>query len=243
MSRFTPSRTLTLVFAATALLSAAIVSTLQGKATDHAFQADTPHRVADCLDALIQPRFQDDRAGVFGVTRVVTPAQLAGVEGHYGLALLQPKTLRETVLLHLTNAAHHDYVIAFLHCAHVPGHYANTHIPANADAKPYLRLLATRPSPIAAQSQQTLTAPIGFLGPSPLGGADFAAISRQSIAALPRLRRGTYQEATVNNWLVVMRPIAAGKASCLGCHTGAKQGDTLGVMVYAVSKKPETDAR
>jgi len=40
----------------------------------------------------------------------------------------------------------------------------------------------------------------------------------------------------VEDWLVVMRPIRATKPSCLGCHAGAKPGDTLGAMVYTVQK-------
>ena len=34
-----------------------------------------------------------------------------------------------------------------------------------------------------------------------------------------------------------MRPVLASKQECLGCHKGARTGDTLGVMVYAVSKE------
>ena len=166
MSRSTPPRALTLVSASTVLLSAITLASLRGQAADHAFQADAPHQVADCLDALIQPRFQDDRAGVFGITRVVTPEQLAGVEGHYGLALLQPKTPTETALLHQANAARHDYVIAFLHCAHVPGHYANTHIsgrsryqavPAPAGNTP---ILDGRPVPADTRCSHTAIWPL-----------------------------------------------------------------------------------
>ena len=40
----------------------------------------------------------------------------------------------------------------------------------------------------------------------------------------------------LGNWRLVLRPVLASRDSCLGCHAGAKRGDTLGVMVYAVDK-------
>ena len=240
MSRFTPSRALLLVSAGTALLSAATLASSHGQA-GHYFQTDTTHQVADCLDSLIQPRFQDNRAGVFGLTRVVTPEQLAGVRGHMGLAVLQPKTPTEAALLHQANAAHRDYVVAFLHCAHVPGHLRDTTLLPNyrtAGEKPYLQTLATHPVRQIDAAQQAQV--VNLFGRTHLSDADTAAISRKAISDLPSLRQGISQEVSVNNWLVVMRPIAAAHDSCLGCHEGAHHGDTLGVMVYAVSKKPDT---
>ena len=62
-------------------------------------------------------------------------------------------------------------------------------------------------------------------------------LTRVVLPSLPALRRGQGQTVDYQNWLVVMRPVRATHASCLGCHARrAKRGDTLGVMVYAVDK-------
>lgn len=248
------------------LTSAALVLTttltvLHGQpARKAAPSADRARQVADDLDAVIQPRFQDDRAGVFGVSRVITPEQLASVGGHWGLALLQPKTVREAALLRHAQAQGRDYMVGFLHCAHVPGQLepGGAHAAASSpDVKPYLRLLLTDPSqmytrilrPAPAQQITQQVAPVAqvivprthqgavpLFGPNRFGGSDREAIQRCAIAALSLLRAGEGQEATVGNWLVVMQPVRAMHDSCLGCHTGAKHGDTLGAMVYAVSR-------
>ena len=248
MFRPAPSRALMLACAGTALWSAAMFGVLHSAPVHTGIpKAATARQVADILDGMIQPRFQDDRAGVFGLSRIVTPEQLAGVGGHQGLAVLQPKTLVETWELRQAQASGRNYVVAFLHCAHVPGQFKGIRgLPSASgpEVKPYLRLLATRPSSVAAFAQQAQTVP---LSPRPqavlfsqphLSSADDAAISQEAIASLPSLRAGARQETSVGNWLVEMRPVPAAHASCLGCHVGAPHNETLGVMVYAVSKKP-----
>ena len=59
---------------------------------------------------------------------------------------------------------------------------------------------------------------------------------KRSVAALPDLTAGRERRAGATDWDVLMRPVRATKQACLKCHTGTKQGDTLGVMVYAVRK-------
>ena len=82
-------------------------------------KAGSPLAVAQALDAIVQPRFQDVRAGQFGLTRLV-PA----VQGHQSVGFLgnfETNNPAEAASLASANAAHRSYVMAFLHCAHVPG--------------------------------------------------------------------------------------------------------------------------
>lgn len=63
-----------------------------------------------------------------------------------------------------------------------------------------------------------------------------ASVQSLCVKALPKLKQGESVDAETGKWLVAMRPIRALKASCISCHAGAHKGDTLGVMVYAISK-------
>ena len=54
---------------------------------------------------------------------------------------------------------------------------------------------------------------------------------------LPKLMKGQGITQDAGDWLVVAQPVRAMKTSCLKCHQGAQQGDTLGVLTYVVSKK------
>ena len=62
------------------------------------------------------------------------------------------------------------------------------------------------------------------------------AVEKKTLAVLPKLMKGQEQQAEAKEWSVLMRPVLAAKQECLNCHTTAKLGDTLGVMVYAVRK-------
>ena len=61
-------------------------------------------------------------------------------------------------------------------------------------------------------------------------------LGKVTLPLLPLLRKGEREDVNFGNWLVALRPVRAEQDSCLGCHAGAKRGDTLGVMVYAVDK-------
>ena len=177
--------------------------------------AETPQEVADTLDSIVQPRFQQN-AGRFGVDRIA----LGGHDNIYGLSGV---TASETRRFRRVNAAHRPYVIAFLHCAHKPGHdlLSKTRVGGEAPM-PYLQTLA------AATATET--------GSEKLWDWSDKHLQKAVLPDLPVLRQGTGMDRDLGNWRVVLRPVLASRASCLGCHAGAKRGDTLGVMVYAMDK-------
>lgn len=174
----------------------------------------TPQQVADTLDGIVQPRFQQN-AGRFGVDRVL----LDGHDDIYGLSAVTAKEKRD---FRRANAAHRPYVVAFLHCAHKPGHYRNSKERPDGAIKPYLEPLASA------------TTTEDGAGKLRLWAGDH--LEKVVLPDLADLRRGGNVDKDFGNWRVCMRPVLASRPSCLGCHVGAKKNDTLGVMVYAVDK-------
>ncbi len=176
---------------------------------------DTPQQVADTLDSIVQPRFQQN-AGRFGVDRIA----FAGHDNVYGLT---SQTSAERRKFRQVNAAHRPYVIAFLHCAHKPGEDLITHTrDKQGTFTPSLQTLAA----------VTATEP----GTEKLMAWSDATLSKAVLPSLPVLRQGVGVDRDFGNWQVVLRPVRALRSSCLACHAGVKRGDTLGVMVYAVDK-------
>lgn len=175
---------------------------------------ETPQQVADTLDSIVQPRFQKN-AGRFGVDRVY----LQGHDSAYGLAA---ENAAERYKFRQVNGAHRPYVVAFLHCAHKPGQYVHSKERGDAETDPYVQVLAT-----ATATQD---------GSGKLWEWADTHLNNAARSALADLRQGSGVDKDLGNWRVVMRPVRAWQLSCLGCHAGAKRGDTLGVMVYAVDK-------
>lgn len=174
----------------------------------------TPQQVADTLDSIVQPRFQKN-AGRFGVDRVL-------LEGHdmtYGLAA---ENIGEQRKFQQINAAHRPYVIAFLHCAHKPGKFVHSAERADGKTSPYVETLAA----------ETATED----GVGKLWEWSGVHLDKAVLPEIAALRRGNGVDKDFGNWRVVLRPVRADHEACLGCHAGAKRGDTLGVMVYAVDK-------
>lgn len=194
------------LLAGAALLMAAPASTSPA--------ALTPQQVADTLDGIVQPRFQQN-AGRFGVDRVL----LDGHDEIYGLSAVTAKEKRD---FRRVSAAHRPYVVAFLHCAHKPGHYSNSKERLDGATKPYLEPLAS-----ATTTQQ---------GAEKLQDWADEHLEKVVLPDLADLRRGDNVDKDFGNWRVSMRPVLASRPACLGCHVGAKKNDTLGVMVYAVDK-------
>ena len=221
--------------AGTVLLTAATFAALRSpppKASPH--PNDPAVQVAEDLDAIAQARFQDTAMPIFGTGRIAPP-----VAGH-DLTLLTARVPAEAKRLARANGAGRDYVVAFLHCAHVPGRE-----PFQSMRK--LSPSATSPAPLFGlpKTPSPLMIPLAY-GPPRVSSRrrptrpeyNSADIRLAALNALPHLLRGTPVQKSVDHWLVVMRPVRALQPSCLGCHMGAKRGDTLGVMLYAVSRTP-----
>jgi hypothetical protein len=181
---------------------------------------ETPLRVAELLDEIVQHRFEDD-SGVFGITRLVTPA------GHSRLSVNRnPSTLEPTY----ADADRYGraYAVLFYRIAHPPGRYRNP--PGTAPARESAR--------------------IPFLISIGSGGHPKwtpGSLMREQRDILPRIKQHAGQKLAhlkqgkevlleLDHRLVLMRPVKASKSSCLGCHTGAKKGQALGVMVYLIDK-------
>jgi hypothetical protein len=156
---------------------------------------------------------------VFGTSRIAT------VEGHESIARFRGAGPVETAVLSTANALRRDYLICFLHVTHVPGRSKNVE-----GARSAPRAIRPHLTPLAVPDVNAFPAAM------PDRDAEAAAYAKTVLEFLPRLKAGEKLEAAAGRRLLVMRPVRAQQASCLKCHADAKQGDTLGVMVYAVSR-------
>ena len=199
---------------AAGLAPALLALTLPALSSHPDTSPQTPQQVADTLDSIVQPRFQKN-AGRFGVDRVL----LAGHDTAHGLAAENAGERRK---FQQVNAAHRPYVIAFLHCAHKPGQYRHSKEHGDGMTDPSVETLAA----------ETATED----GVGKLWDWSDANLDKAVLPEVATLRRGAGVDKDFGNWRVVLRPVRADREACLSCHAGAKRGDTLGVMVYAVDK-------
>lgn len=220
---------ISLLMAGSSVLLATTFLTSQSQSLS---RVETPLQVADALDGVMQPRFLNEEAG-FGISRIIT------INGHESVAYFKPRNDHEKRLMARIQAAGRKYTISFLHCAHVPGKYpgfetANKkRLPgervSRVEAQPHLTpLLAYQPG--KAQPERI------SLGSPGIAREEWTKVQKLAVDAMPRLKKGKDVETNQGDWLIVMRPVTASQDSCLKCHSGAKAGDTLGVMVYSISK-------
>lgn len=227
LSHFLTLRSLLLLTTGALLVNAGLFPS-QGQSYS---EADTPPKVAEMLDCIIQPRFQKD-AGVFGIERIVT------LPGHHRIAgILTPGDKQETEILQRVSRANRDYSISFLHCAHVPGKLiGSASVPRktpSGEVSPSLTMMIAQGHPwtysdshATAETRQALQRERQEIKDS---------LQKIAIDALPNLKKGKSAQTTLGRWYVSTRPILASKESCLGCHAGAKKNELLGAVVYAVS--------
>ena len=205
----------TTILAATLLAAAFAQSASEPPIRPHS--AASPQLVAETLDSIVQPRFQQN-AGRFGMDRVFS------LDGHGNVHWVESDSRAERRRFAMVKASHRPYVIAFLHTAHKPG----AHI--DPPTKPVA-------SDQITPSINALTA----VGATQKGAGRMydwvnAQLKPVVTAHLATLKQGQSAQADYQNWVVVMRPVRALHAGCITCHAGAQRGDTLGVMVYAVDK-------
>ena len=213
----------TVILAATLLAAAFAQSAPEPTVRPHS--AATPQQVAETLDSIVQPRFQQN-AGRFGPDRVVH------IEGHGRVEWINPHNHFETRQIAAVKASRRSYVIAFLQCRHKPGAHIDPPTPAEPlqdNFKPSAyTLVATGATQAGAQNT-----------------FEWAnkALTPVVLPHLKVLKKGHSVQAEYENWVVTMRPVRALHQSCITCHVGAKRGDTLGVMVYAVDKNAKIQGR
>ena len=182
---------------------------------------DTAMKVAETLDAYVQPRFEILKDKNFGVTRFI-------YRKHAGIVQLKVDTPLEHELIANVNAANRDFAISMLHCAPKPG-YSISSLP------PELQLLYFNQEQLASEFDTYRH--YATMGTSDVKFAmdwDREAIEEKAIAVLPALMNGKEYRTKEAPWELLMRPVLAANQECLSCHTNAKLNDTLGVMIYAV---------
>jgi hypothetical protein len=229
------------------LLGVTLWTSSQSQSID---KPDTPLKIALVLDCITQPRFQDD-INKFGTSRLLP---VAG--GHLRSGGIHTETKKDRDLLKSAENSDHDFLIGFFHCAPVPGKAQNP-LPTLPAAK-RTAILTDRPGPGSPSVSSFVENAEGiaqiYAHLNSLNGRqnqDFRAEEAKNLysemgkaahKALPKLMKGKGTEADAGDWLIVMRPVRAMKATCLTCHKDAKMGDTLGAMAYMVSKKTFADA-
>lgn len=169
--------------------------------------------VADLLDRIVQPRFQRDDDERFGMDRLVKLRAHAGAGRFYRL------NPAESALLASANALNRDYLVGFVR---VP----ESRIKSAADAQADFLVVSSR-SVNSRDTDRRLANPT----------VHRPELEQSALALLPEARKHGSAHGTEGQWSVSLRVVRAAKGSCLGCHKGARQGDVLGVMVYAVGRE------
>lgn len=167
-------------------------------------------------------------------------------------------------LLKEIKSAKQRYVVAFLHTTHVPGkpvapaymkeeikrnpHTVPTFLPQKMHLSP-LATYSTREFPVLADLHKVDDKAFWIDGDDK-EQKEYERQWKQAIKRtrpivsgwektakkqLPALNQGKSVEVANGDWHLFLRPVKATKESCVSCHSGAKVGDTLGVMLYAVA--------
>ena len=177
----------------------------------------SPQQVAETLDSISQPRFQQN-AGRFGMSRDIE------FDGHENVRWVDATNHFEKRRFAAINASHRSYVLAFLHLRHKPGAHIDPPLKPQPleDFEPVVQTLMT-----VGGTQKGADNMFDWAG---------KALPPVVLPHVNQLKQGQPAQADYENWVIVMRPVRALHESCITCHVGTRRGDTLGVMVYAVDK-------
>lgn len=206
-----------------ATLAAALVA-LPARPAEKAGKPTSAATVILLLDGYVQTRFEQDD-GKFGLMRIPPP-----VDGHDTIGYqLYPQNDGEKDILRTVGDSGLEYLVEFIHCTHVPGHRQEPGTPRPDPPR------VTTITLVAAKSTAAPFRPYTFSKEREefMKTTELPIIKKAS-AAMDRLAKGAAVDTKLDTWKVAFRPVRASKASCLNCHVGAKAGDTLGIMAYAV---------
>jgi hypothetical protein len=190
----------------------------------------TPEGVVNNLDAVLQARFLRTM-GEFGLARMTL------LPGHDDVRMrLGGASKEEGALWDAAVAAKLPFEIGFIHCAKPPatatierfGGKRRTYSKEEVEAKSRYELAhPNRVTPILLNASHKRTTSMAIAPETWV---------EKSKTALPKLMKGEPVNVSTGDTLYAMRPIKALKNECLGCHTNSKAGDTLGALLYVVSK-------
>ncbi|MCC2670926.1 MAG: hypothetical protein K0Q72_3397 [Armatimonadetes bacterium] len=186
-----------------------------------------PEQVADLLDRITQPRFREDDVEKFGTSRLVTLTE------HVSVSRLTDLNAGESALLASAHAFNRDYLIGFVRLT-PPAAIAKRGTNGGSSGGGFQPQYLT----ISSRSVNTRSADQRLLRSLARPDEHRASLSDAVLRALPEVQAKGRARTTDGRWSVTMRPVRASKDSCLKCHAGAKRGDILGVMVYAVDQNP-----
>jgi hypothetical protein len=207
-----------------ALLCAAMVIAMPGRSAERSGKAFASAQIIQLLDGYVQQRFEEDN-GLFGVERLAPP-----VNGHASIRYqLYARNKGEKEILHTVQASGYEYLVEFVHCSHVAGHRQNP--PAALPVRTQVKGITL----IAAKSTAMPCLPYELTKErDTFRKTTEERIKKTASSVIDRLARGRGVDTTVDGWQVSFRPVRASKTACLNCHAGAKTGDLLGAMAYAI---------
>ena len=195
---------------ALAVVSAVAVAKLAGRGTVYARSAvkdPIARDVVNLVDRVVQDRFRRPLDKTFGLSRIARPEDAQMIHSRSNLPAEAP-------ILAKAEASGRAWRVFY---------FATRSLKAdNLKAVDFPHGPGLIP---VASSERAATR---ALGTAFLDGATAVLKEHE-----PFLNRGRSLEASAEDWRFYARPVLAEK-SCVSCHVGAKEGQTLGVVAYAV---------
>ena len=211
------------------LIAPFVPSTLALSYTPHHAKAKPVSSVkfVDQLDKLVQPRFQVS-AGIFGMDRI-------SFHGHEPISEPEEVKSFKRMLKGTSTLAKTTYSVGFFHCIDKPGQMMNKD--KDEQEEPYKKHLNEYYSELYLVEKGKVIDEDEDPRTNIYGVPDYKQVNEFCAKNLDKLTHGKSVDGQIKNWDIALRPVKAEHESCVNCHEGAKPGDTLGVMVYALKQQ------
>ncbi len=176
------------------------------KARSAAFDPEA-RKVADLVDSVVQERFRRPLDETFGLSRVARPTDKRMTHS-------SSTTESDKPVLEKAEASGRAWRVLFYQTRSLASDSLKATEYAHKDG---LTDLASSEVPARRN----------------MGPAFYSAATHELDALKRQLVAGRSAEAGVDGWRLFARPVLAEK-SCVSCHAGAREGENLGTVVYAV---------